>query len=216
LLGLETWNEASSWWDSKAQSLMPSCAALAMRAPSDESARPSMRHLDLESGMASHTIGSMFLVGACACLVVSITRRSMSKVSNLMMIQAAVILSASVTLATLPGMNGIARTADLIAIMCSVLSMIISFISIIRYKADSAHGMPASGSEGFVLLCAFIVTSSRWAYVYASLFSAPECTPVSPACVPSLLRSRLYYGRRHLLIQRSHAQCDCKRGRCHE
>ncbi|OJA09326.1 hypothetical protein AZE42_09530 [Rhizopogon vesiculosus] len=65
------------------------------------------------------------------------------------MIQAAVILSASVTLMTLPGMNGIARTADLIAIMCSVLSMIISFISIIRYKADSAHGMPASGSEGF-------------------------------------------------------------------
>jgi hypothetical protein len=28
-------------------------------------------HLDLESGMSSATGGSMFLVGACACLVVS-------------------------------------------------------------------------------------------------------------------------------------------------
>ncbi|OAX39078.1 hypothetical protein K503DRAFT_690330 [Rhizopogon vinicolor AM-OR11-026] len=91
-------------------------------------------HLDLESGMASHTSGSMFLVGACACLV------------------AAVILSASVTLMTLPGMHGIARTAGLIAIMCSVLSMITSFISIIRYKAELAHGTHTSGSEGFVLL----------------------------------------------------------------
>ncbi|OJA09324.1 hypothetical protein AZE42_09528 [Rhizopogon vesiculosus] len=53
---------------------------------------------------------------------------------------------------TLPGMNGIVRTAGLIAIMCSVLSMIASFISIIRYKAELAHGTPASGSEGFVLL----------------------------------------------------------------
>jgi hypothetical protein len=30
-------------------------------------------HLELESGMASSTGGSMFLVGACACLVVSFT-----------------------------------------------------------------------------------------------------------------------------------------------
>jgi hypothetical protein len=30
-------------------------------------------HLDLESGMASSTGGSMFLAGACACLVVSFT-----------------------------------------------------------------------------------------------------------------------------------------------
>ncbi|KAJ8591254.1 hypothetical protein M405DRAFT_120311 [Rhizopogon salebrosus TDB-379] len=57
------------------------------------------------------------LVGACACL-------------------AAVIFSASVTLMTLPGLNGIARIAGLVAIMivCLVLSMITSFIAIVRYK----------------------------------------------------------------------------------
>ncbi|OJA16203.1 hypothetical protein AZE42_00066 [Rhizopogon vesiculosus] len=106
-------------------------------------------HLDLESGMASHTGGSMFLVGACA----------------------AVILSASVTLMliTLPGMNGIARTAGLIAIMCSVLSMITSFISIIPYKAELAHGTPTSGSEGFVLFSVHLsLLALRWAYVYTS------------------------------------------------
>ncbi|OAX30940.1 hypothetical protein K503DRAFT_806541 [Rhizopogon vinicolor AM-OR11-026] len=53
---------------------------------------------------------------------------------------------------TLPGMNGIARTAGFIAIMRSLSSMITSFISIIRYKTELALGTPASGSGGFVLL----------------------------------------------------------------
>ena len=67
-------------------------------------------------------------------------------------IQAAVILSASVTLMTLPGLSGIARIAGLVVIMCSVLSMIMSFISIVKYKAELTHGTPTSGSKGFVLL----------------------------------------------------------------
>ena len=53
---------------------------------------------------------------------------------------------------TLPGLSGIARIAGLVAIMCSVLSMITSFISIVKYKAELSHGTPTSGSEGFVLL----------------------------------------------------------------
>ncbi|KAG1807296.1 uncharacterized protein BJ212DRAFT_757624 [Suillus subaureus] len=91
-------------------------------------------HLDLEGNIVSNSGGPLFLAGACACLV------------------AAVILSASVTLMTLPGLSGIARMSGLVAIMCSVLSMITSFISIIRHKAEMAHGAPTSGSEGFVLL----------------------------------------------------------------
>ncbi|KAJ8594528.1 hypothetical protein M405DRAFT_858044 [Rhizopogon salebrosus TDB-379] len=100
------------------------------------------RALDLESGMASSTGGSMFLAGACACLV------------------AAVIVSASVMLMTLPGLNVVARIAGLVAIMCSVLSMITSFIAIIRYKAELTHGTPTSGAEGFVLLSRRIVLLS--------------------------------------------------------
>ncbi|KAG0695996.1 hypothetical protein DFH29DRAFT_244339 [Suillus ampliporus] len=91
-------------------------------------------HLDLEGNVMSNSGSPMFLAGACACLV------------------AAVILSASVTLMTLPGLNGIARIAGLVAIMCSVLSMTTSFISIMRHKTELAHGTPTSGSEGFVLL----------------------------------------------------------------
>ncbi|KAG1859317.1 hypothetical protein DFJ58DRAFT_840189 [Suillus subalutaceus] len=93
-------------------------------------------HVDLEGNIVSNSGGPLFLAGACACLV------------------AAVILSASVTLMTLPGLSGVARMSGLVAIMCSVLSMITSFISIIRHKAEMAHGTPTSGSEGFVLLTA--------------------------------------------------------------
>lgn len=91
-------------------------------------------HVDLEGNVVSNSGGPLFLAGACACLV------------------AAVILSASVTLMTLPGLNGIARISGLVAIMCSVLSMTTSFISIMRHKTELAHGTPTSGSEGFVLL----------------------------------------------------------------
>lgn len=91
-------------------------------------------HIDIEGNIVSNSSGPLFLAGACACLV------------------AAVILSASVTLMTLPGLSGIARASGLVAIMCSVLSMITSFISIMRHKTEMAHGTPTSGSEGFVLL----------------------------------------------------------------
>lgn len=91
-------------------------------------------HIDLEGNVVSNSGGPLFLAGACACLV------------------AAVILSASVTLMTLPGLSGIARISGLVAIMCSVLSMTTSFISIMRHKTELVHGTPTSGSEGFVLL----------------------------------------------------------------
>lgn len=91
-------------------------------------------HVDLEGNVVSNSGGPLFIAGACACLV------------------AAVILSASVTLMTLPGLSGIARMSGLVAIMCSVLSMTTSFISIMRHKTDLTHGTPTSGSEGFVLL----------------------------------------------------------------
>jgi hypothetical protein len=55
-------------------------------------------------------------------------------------------------LMTLPGLNGIARITGLIAIVCSVLNMVTSFIAIIRYKAELTHGTLTSGAEGFVLL----------------------------------------------------------------
>ncbi|KAH7887288.1 hypothetical protein F5I97DRAFT_812378 [Phlebopus sp. FC_14] len=92
-------------------------------------------HLDVEGSHASQSSGPLFVIGACACLV------------------SAIILSASVTLISLPGLDSIARIGGLVAITCSVLSMITSFISIFRYKSEMARGVVGqSAGEGFVML----------------------------------------------------------------
>lgn len=50
-----------------------------------------------------------------------------------------------------PGLDSIARIGGLVAITCSVLSMVSSFVSIFRYKAEMARGSGPS-AEGFVML----------------------------------------------------------------
>jgi hypothetical protein len=50
--------------------------------------------------------------------------------------QAAVILSASVTFMSFPGLDNIARLAGFVAILCSAASMSASVIALFRYKAD--------------------------------------------------------------------------------
>jgi len=53
---------------------------------------------------------------------------------------------------TLPELDSIARIGGLVAILCSVLSMITSFVSIFRYKSEMAQGAAQTAGEGFVLL----------------------------------------------------------------
>ncbi|KAG6332906.1 hypothetical protein ID866_6184 [Astraeus odoratus] len=91
-------------------------------------------HFDVEGNTAPPSSAPLFIVGACACLV------------------SAIILSASVTLMTLPGLGSIARIGGLVAISCSVLSMVTSFVSIFRYKSEIAQGAAHAAGEGFVLL----------------------------------------------------------------
>ncbi|TEB20886.1 hypothetical protein FA13DRAFT_1757693 [Coprinellus micaceus] len=62
--------------------------------------------------------GSIFAVGVISCLV------------------SAVILSASVTFLTLPGMTGAARIAGFVAISCAVGSMLASTIAFIRFRNE--------------------------------------------------------------------------------
>ncbi|KAL4076495.1 hypothetical protein J3A83DRAFT_4357484 [Scleroderma citrinum] len=91
-------------------------------------------HFDVENNTAPPSSAPLFVIGACACLV------------------SAIILSASVTLMSLPGLDSIARIGGLVAISCSVLSMVTSFISIFRYKSEMAQGAAQTAGEGFVLL----------------------------------------------------------------
>jgi len=60
--------------------------------------------------------------------------------------------STSVTLMTLPELDSIARIGGLVAILCSVLSMLTSFVSIFQYKSEMAQGAAQTAGEGFVLL----------------------------------------------------------------
>ncbi|KAI6043670.1 hypothetical protein EDC04DRAFT_3087867 [Pisolithus marmoratus] len=70
----------------------------------------------------------------------------------------AIILSASVTLISFPGLDSIARIGGPVAISCSVLSMVTSVLSIFRYEAEMAQGSAAvhhaaaAAREGFVFL----------------------------------------------------------------
>jgi len=78
----------------------------------------------------------MLAIGACSCLV------------------AALILSASVTLITLPGLDNLGRIAGFVAILCSTASMISAVMALFRYKADSERerAVVYIGGEGLVML----------------------------------------------------------------
>jgi len=61
---------------------------------------------------------------------------------------------------TLPELDTIARIGGLVAILCSVLSMITSFVSIFRYKSEMAQGAAQTPGEGFFLLPVSVITLS--------------------------------------------------------
>ncbi|TFY80046.1 hypothetical protein EWM64_g3967 [Hericium alpestre] len=90
------------------------------------------QRMDTESGLRS-TAGPMLVIGACACLI------------------AAVILSASVTFISLPGLDDFARIAGFVAILFSASSMFSGVIALFRYKADIERtSYPVT--EGMILL----------------------------------------------------------------
>ncbi|KAH8092509.1 hypothetical protein BXZ70DRAFT_898238 [Cristinia sonorae] len=94
--------------------------------------RSQHQRIDEEGGIRSP--GPMVMVGACACLV------------------SAVILSASVTFMTLPGLDDVARLAGLIAILFSASSMVSSVVALFRWKADVERTVVYVGGEGLTLL----------------------------------------------------------------
>ncbi|KIP01565.1 hypothetical protein PHLGIDRAFT_112939 [Phlebiopsis gigantea 11061_1 CR5-6] len=94
--------------------------------------RSSHHRLDEESGIRNQ--GPLLIVGASACLV------------------SAVILSASVTLLSLPGLDDIARLAGMIAILFSASSMISAVVALFKYKADMERTVVYVGGEGLMVL----------------------------------------------------------------
>ena len=73
--------------------------------------------------------------------------------------KAAIVLSASVTLLSLPGLDGLARVAGLVAILFSSFSVVSTVLAIFKYKSDleksgvsSSSGNVGVGGEGLVVL----------------------------------------------------------------
>ncbi|KIY67714.1 hypothetical protein CYLTODRAFT_352645 [Cylindrobasidium torrendii FP15055 ss-10] len=92
-----------------------------------------MRHrMDIESGV--HKTGSMFLLCAGTCLV------------------AAVVLSASVTFLSLPGLDNIARIAGLVSVLLAAFSIASTVPAIFRYKADVERASAMLNSEGLIFI----------------------------------------------------------------
>ncbi|KAI6152681.1 hypothetical protein BKA82DRAFT_1008437 [Pisolithus tinctorius] len=81
-------------------------------------------HFDVEGIASTQGSAPLFVVGACTCLV------------------SAIILSASVTLTSFLGLDGIARIGGLVAISCSVL----------RVGSAAVLHAAATACEGFVFL----------------------------------------------------------------
>ncbi|KAI0268289.1 hypothetical protein BC834DRAFT_821316, partial [Gloeopeniophorella convolvens] len=91
------------------------------------------QRFDTESGVRS-IAGPMLVVGAFACLI------------------AAIILSASVTFISLPGIDDVSRIAGFIAILLSASSLVSAVITLFRYKSDIEHPVMYPRGEGLVLL----------------------------------------------------------------
>ncbi|PPQ77168.1 hypothetical protein CVT25_010796 [Psilocybe cyanescens] len=97
-----------------------------------ERARHSGRLADEESGML-RSASPMVVIGACTCLV------------------AAIVLSASVTFLSLPGLDSVARTAGMVAVLFAAFAMVATGVAVLRHKADMERP-PNVGIEGFMVI----------------------------------------------------------------
>jgi amino acid transporter len=84
------------------------------------------------------------MIGACCCLV------------------AAIVLCGAITFIAIPGIDAAARTAALVAVLCSVASMIGTLLALLRYKLDleRAPSLLGGGSEGVLVLSVRLLLDS--------------------------------------------------------
>ncbi|KAJ7679425.1 hypothetical protein DFH06DRAFT_1078905 [Mycena polygramma] len=105
--------------------------------------RGSYHHADAEGGTAGRSLLPVLIVGACTCLL------------------AAVLLSASVTFLSLPGLHSVARVVALVVVLLAAGSMASGLVALFRYKSELAVPVAASteylnparvGREGLMLI----------------------------------------------------------------
>ncbi|EPQ58857.1 hypothetical protein GLOTRDRAFT_69836 [Gloeophyllum trabeum ATCC 11539] len=94
--------------------------------------RTSHRRLDEESNLRN--AGPMLMIGACACLL------------------AAILLSASVTFLSFPGLDDVARVSGFLTVLCSIASMAAWVISMFRYNTETERTVRFVGQEGMIVI----------------------------------------------------------------
>ncbi|KAJ3505857.1 hypothetical protein NLJ89_g7196 [Agrocybe chaxingu] len=112
--------------------LLISCLCLGIPYLFIERARLSLRGADHESGLRHSS--PMVIIGACTCLV------------------AAIVLSASVTFLSLPGLDSVARTAGMVAILFAAGAIAATGVAVLRHKADLERPASRVGVEGIMIV----------------------------------------------------------------
>ncbi|KAF8886964.1 hypothetical protein BD779DRAFT_1529018 [Infundibulicybe gibba] len=112
--------------------------------------RNNHHRIDEEGGVRS--AAPMLVIGACTCLVVSLPFLSRVQSSiRVFLSKAAIVLSASVTLLSLPGLDILARIAGIVAIVFASFSMVSTIVAIFKCKTDMGR-VPHVGGEGLLML----------------------------------------------------------------
>ncbi|KAK0485904.1 hypothetical protein IW261DRAFT_1415789 [Armillaria novae-zelandiae] len=103
--------------------------------------RSNHRGMDEEGGIRG--AAPMLVIGACTCLVASI------------------VLSASVTFLSLPGLDNVARVIGLLTVLFSAFSLTSTVIVIFKYKSDADRAVSFIGGEGLMIISEY----TRWTVV---------------------------------------------------
>ncbi|KAI5995748.1 hypothetical protein F5J12DRAFT_726048 [Pisolithus orientalis] len=113
-------------------------------------------HFDVEGNVSMQSSVPLFVISACTCLVVRVNHYD----------DICIILGTSVMLISFLGLDGITHIGGPVAISCSVLSTVTSFLSIFQYIAElpqgsaAVHHAAAAAHEGFIFLpCQSILLS---------------------------------------------------------
>lgn len=106
--------------------------------------------MDEESGLRN--AAPMLVVGACTCLIVSFAPYITHFVYRIPSWKAAIVLSASVTFLSLPGLDNVSRIAGFVAILFASFSMASTVVALFRYKADLERPVSHIGGEGLMML----------------------------------------------------------------
>ena len=125
--------------------------------------------IDEESGLLRGP-GPMVVIGAATCLVVS-SQHFFSHVPVPIFwgVKAAIVLSASVTLLSLPGLDSIARTTGMVAVVFAAFAMAATGVAVLRHKADMERPLSRmTGIEGLML-----ITVSVFLFLFSRHLSNP-------------------------------------------